>query len=117
MKLTILHNPKCSKSREAIEILKKNDINYTEHLYLQNPPSEKVLRFIWEHLSEPKEMVRVKEEKFREIPFSLESKEVVIEKLTTYPQLIERPILFTEKSAIVGRPTGRILDFLKKEIL
>ncbi|MCO5143256.1 MAG: arsenate reductase family protein [Oligoflexia bacterium] len=114
MKLTILHNPKCSKSREAIQLLKDHDLPFVEHLYLVNAVEEKTLSFLWDHLEKPQEMVRTKEDLYKNAPFEIDNKEKVIQKLQKHPELLERPILFTEKAAVVGRPTEKVKDFIKK---
>ena len=113
---TIYHNPKCSKSRRTLEILKSkvNDIRIIE--YLKTPPDEKELKNIIIKLNiKPKELIRFKDDKAKELKISHEddfSFENWIAILVKNPALIERPIVVFGERAVIGRPPENVLKLV-----
>lgn len=111
----IYHNPRCTKSREALAILKKKkaDIEIVE--YLKNPPSEKELKSILKKLDmKAEDLIRKKEplfyEKFSKKKYSdAQWLKILIEN----PILIERPVVVNEKKAVIGRPPEKVLQIIK----
>lgn len=106
---TIYHNPQCSKSREALSILKARGIEPQVIEYLKNPPTEQTLREIARKLSTPpSSMVRTKEDLYIQFSFDLSSTDEIVRELTKHPRLIERPIVIKDDTAIIARPVDVI---------
>jgi arsenate reductase len=115
MKVTIYHNPRCTKSRETLELLRARGIEPEIVLYLESPPDEQTLRALVRKLKmKPKEIVRRKEAAFAELRLAerLEDDDAVIAALLKAPILIERPIVVAGASARIGRPPERVLEIL-----
>jgi arsenate reductase len=113
--ISIFHNPRCSKSRQSLEILEKNGINTEVILYLQCPPSSSELKKILSKLKmSPCEILRKGESRFKELAISLEniSEEELITLMVENPILIERPIIFDENRAVIGRPPENTLNLI-----
>jgi len=112
--IVIYHNPRCSKSRETLEILETKKANYKIIKYLDIPLDEKKLGKIIKLLKiKPIELVRKNEsvwkENFKHLSFT--DKEL-IQVMAKYPQLIERPIVINGDKATIGRPPKKILDII-----
>ncbi|QPM90356.1 arsenate reductase (glutaredoxin) [Pseudooceanicola algae] len=112
--ITIWHNPRCSKSREALKLLQDAGADLTERRYLDNPPDGTDLRVILAMLGVPAiAMMRVREPLFRELGLSRDdSEEVLIDAMSKHPRLIERPIAFQGKRAVIGRPPETVLELI-----
>jgi len=107
--LTIYHNPRCSKSREALQILLENGIKVTIVEYLKEKPSFEIILEIMEKLDVPAaNLVRTKEPKYQELQFALDDKRLIAQNLEKYPELMERPIIFSTQRAIIGRPPENV---------
>lgn len=114
-KWILYHNPKCSKSSEALALLQSQSTAFEVVEYLKNPPSEKDLRAIVAKLQGPlSALVRTKEEEFQSAPFDVQSEEVVIQKILQQPKLLERPLLLTPSAAVIGRPLENIEAEIKR---
>ncbi|MCW8863611.1 MAG: arsenate reductase (glutaredoxin) [Colwellia sp.] len=109
--LTIYHNPRCSKSRQTLELIQQNsnkEITIVE--YLKQPLSQKEITQLLSQLGcKPVEMMRVKEAEFKEQALSDANDEQLIQAMVSTPKLIERPIVTDGKSAIIGRPPENVL--------
>ncbi len=106
------HNPRCSKSRQGLELLKENGINPEIVFYLKTPPTEKELTEIIKKLGiKPIQLIRKTEKIFKENfkGKTLSDKEW-IQTMVKYPKLIERPILIDQKKAAIGRPPENLLS-------
>lgn len=115
MNVTIYHNPRCSKSRQALDLLHKYGIEPTVVEYLKNPPDRQELKEILALLGmEPRDLMRKKEEAYREnsLDDPALSREQLIAALVEHPVLIERPIVVADGRAVIGRPPEKILDIL-----
>lgn len=104
--MEIFHNPRCRKSREGLHILEESKKVFKVILYLENPPSEKELKLILSKLGIPPiELVRKGEadwkDKFKGKDLSDDE---IIKAMTSYPKLIERPIVIMGEKAVIGRP-------------
>ena len=109
------HNPRCSKSREGLNILEKNNINAKIKLYLSEEITFEELKDIINKLNiDPIDLVRKKEDVIKKEKLDLKSmsNKEVIETLISFPILIERPILISETKAVIGRPPENVLDIL-----
>lgn len=115
MTVRILHNPRCSKSRATLELLKDRGIDPEITLYLENPPSRDELRNILKRLGKkPIELIRKGEAEFQAL--GLDGPDVTDEQLldamVEHPRLIERPIVLAGRKAAVGRPPESVLAIL-----
>ena len=110
----ILHNPKCSKSREALELLRKNNIDPLIIEYLKKPLSiqeiEKVLQLLNAH---PTDIIRKNESFFKDnLKHLTLERDHLLQVLAENPILIERPICIRGKKAVLGRPPEKVLDLI-----
>ncbi len=116
MKCTIYHNQKCSKSRAALELLESKGLEPTIIEYLKNPPTVDELEEIIIKLNiHPKQLIRFKEDKAKELGISNGDQltnEQCITILAKNPDLIERPIVLTATGAVIGRPPEKVLKAL-----
>lgn len=105
-KYRIYHNPRCSKSRQALELLRGNGIEPEVIEYLKTPPSEKQLKTLLQKLGiEASELVRKGEQVFKDDYRGKDlSNSDWINAMVEHPKLMERPIIETEDKAVVGRP-------------
>ena len=115
MPVTILHNPRCSKSRQSLELLTNNGVDAQVILYLQDPPTSSEIKNILKKLNlSPSEILRKGEIRFKELAISLEDidDDQLITLMVENPILIERPIIFNETKAVIGRPPENTLDII-----
>ena len=113
--LSIFHNPRCSKSRKTLEIIEINDVEVQVILYLQDPPSVSELNSLLEKLAmKASELVRKGESIIKELHIDLSSisNDDLISIMAEHPILIERPIVFNESSAIIGRPPENVQELM-----
>lgn len=112
--LTIYHNPRCSKSREGVQFLEENNIDFQVVKYLNEPLSENELKEIIGKLGiKPIELVRTKEEIWKNNykDKSLTNDEI-IKAMHENPRLIERPIVVNGNKAVIARPFSLIKNIL-----
>ena len=115
MTTTIYHNPKCSKSRLTLELLKEKGITPTIVEYLKTPPTADTLKEILDQLGiAPRDLMRKKEEVYSELKLddSSLSDDELIDAMVKHPILIERPIVLANGKAALGRPPEQVLDIL-----
>ena len=115
MSTKIYHNARCSKSRATLAILEQNDVNFDVVNYLVNPPSESEIKSILKDLGiNARDLLRKGEAKFKELGLSDKtlSEEHLIKSMIEFPILIERPIVRTEKGAVIGRPPENVNSIL-----
>ena len=115
MSPTIYHKPKCSKSRQTLELLREKNITPTIIEYLKNPPTAEKLKEILSQLGiAPRDLMRKKEDAYKELGLanSSLSDEDLIGFMVTHPILIERPIVVANGKAALGRPPEQVLDIL-----
>jgi arsenate reductase len=115
MSLTLFHNPRCSKSREALKLLAGRGVELKLVRYLDEPPDAAQLAEILAMLGlEPRDLMRRKEPEYRELGLDNPSlgREALIAAMVAHPKLIERPIAIKEGRAVLGRPPERVLDLL-----
>jgi len=114
-KVIIWHNPRCSKSREAISIADENNTDTEVFKYLEETPSVDELKNVFKMLgfSSVREWMRTKEDIYKELDLKNETdEEKLFQAMAQNPKLIERPVLIKNNKAIIGRPTSIIADFL-----
>ena len=114
-KVTIYHNPRCSKSRQTLQLLEDKGISPQVVKYLEDPPSKTRLKDILKKLGlQPRELMRTKEKEYKEAGLddpSL-SKDDLIDAMIKYPKLIERPIVLANDKAALGRPPEDVLKII-----
>ena len=112
--MQIYHNPRCSKSRQTLELLHTKGLEPEIVLYLENSPSKKLLKDILKKLGiKAEQLVRKSEAIFKE---NYKGKTLTenqwIEALVKHPKLIERPIVINGKKATIGRPPEKVLEII-----
>ena len=115
MKVTILHNPRCSKSRQTLRLLKDRGVEPEIVEYLKTPPDAAELDRILDLLGlAPRDLMRRKEPAYRELCLADPAldRAALISAMTEHPILIERPIVLADGKAALGRPPERVLDIL-----
>ena len=113
--LTIYHNPKCSKSRETLALLRAHGVKPRIIEYLKTPPTAVELKSIVAKLGiRPEELVRKGEQIFKSKYAGRNLTDAEwIEALVTDPILIERPIVVAGRRAAIGRPPERVLTIVE----
>ena len=115
MGVTIYHNPRCSKSRQTLELLRSRGVEPEIVEYLKNPPSATKLKEILKRLGmSPRELMRRKETPYKELGLDDDSRkrDELIKAMIENPVLIERPIVLAGEKAALGRPPESVLDIL-----
>ena len=114
--ITIYHNPRCSKSRETLALLKDNGVEPTVVEYLKETPDEAILAALIEKLGiTPRELLRKKEAEFKEhnLGDASVSDADIIRAMEVSPKLIERPIVVNGDKARLGRPPEQVLEIIR----
>ena len=109
------HNPRCSKSRETLQILEAHDIVPEIIDYLDEPPDPQELKRIMELLGvSARELMRTTEPVYKDADLDDDSlsEDEIIEAICEYPELLQRPIVILGDKAIIGRPPSRVLDLI-----
>ena len=112
MNTHIFHNPRCKKSRDAVDYLNTNEIEHTVIKYLESPPSKQELRNITKKLGiTPSMLVRTKEKLYKELNLGKSdlTDDQWLTLLAENPVLIERPIVVHGKKAAIGRPLDHVI--------
>lgn len=112
--ITIWHNPKCSKSREALKLLEEKMGDFEIYKYLDTPPTRSDIVVLLQKLGvSARELMRTKEEIYKELGLAkVSDEEKLIDAICENPKLIERPILIENNRAVIGRPVEKIIEFL-----
>ena len=111
----IYHNPKCSKSRKALEIIKSKNIEPTIILYLVNKLSKIEVKKLLSKLGlSIRDILRTGEDEYKNNNLKNENltDDKLIDFLIKFPKLLQRPIVVKDNKAVVGRPTENILNLL-----
>ena len=110
----IWHNPRCTKSREAVKLIEELGINTEIVKYLDELPDEKKIKSTLKMLGlSARELMRTTEDIYKELDLKNEQdEEKLITALVENPKLIQRPILFKDGKAIIGRPSSVIAPWL-----
>lgn len=114
--LKILHNPRCSKSRQTLELLHKRGLEPQIIEYLKTPISADDLKSITIQLgfTSVRQLIRKGEDAYKtqNLADPTLTEETLIEAMLRSPKLIERPIVIFNQKAAIGRPPGSVLDIL-----
>lgn len=115
MSVRIFHNPRCSKSRATLGLLRERGIEPEITLYLEQPPSADEISSVLALLGrEPRELMRTGEPEYAEqgLDDPALTRAQLISAMAATPKLIERPIVLANGKAAVGRPPESVLDIL-----
>ena len=115
MAVTIYHNPRCSKSRQTLQLIEERNIQPTVIEYLTSPPSKSELKKILKFLNlKPRDLLRHKEPDYKQQGLDDESltDDQIIDIMIAHPKLIERPIVLAGDKAALGRPPENVLEIL-----
>lgn len=111
----IFHNPRCSKSRQTMQLLESSGVTPEIINYLKQPPGYNELEETLDMLGlEPRELIRTHEKPYKENKLDDPdlSREDLIRAMIEHPILIERPIVIHDGKAVIGRPPEKVLDIL-----
>lgn len=111
--MEILHNPRCSKSRATLNIILENNIQPTIRLYLDDPLSiEEIKNLLIKLDATADQIVRKNEELYKKLNLKDSDQDLLIEKISKNPILLERPIVVKGEKAIIGRPPENVMKLL-----
>ncbi|VVP49263.1 putative protein YfgD [Pseudomonas fluorescens] len=113
--LTLYHNPRCSKSRGALELLEARGLHPTVVRYLETPLSAAQIKALLGKLGiSARQLLRSGEEEYKTLNLSDASlsEQHLIDAIATHPKLMERPILEVGDKAVIGRPPENVLELL-----
>ncbi|MBS0517556.1 MAG: arsenate reductase (glutaredoxin) [Proteobacteria bacterium] len=116
MTITIWHNPRCSKSRQTLELLHKKGVTPTIREYLKEPPTkaevEKLIDLVG---GDPSELIRDGEAEFKALKKKKNElgKADIVKAIAAHPILLQRPIVVSGSRAAIGRPPEAVLPLLK----
>ncbi len=113
--LTLYHNPRCTKSRGALELLQARGLSPDVVLYLETPPDAAQLRQLLGKLGiSARQLLRTGEDDYKQLNLADASlsDEQLIAAMAAHPKLIERPILVVGDKAVIGRPPENVLELL-----
>ena len=113
-KVRMYHNPRCSKSRETLALLREHGVEPEIVEYLKEPPSASEVEALIDKLKiEPHALLRTKEEPYKRLKLSpTSSKAAVAKAIASEPVLLERPVVVVGKRAALGRPPQNVLEIL-----
>lgn len=115
MQVTIYYNPRCRKSREALQIIKDRGIDPDIKYYLEVPPDQNELAEILRKMGKrPRDIFRKSEPLYKDLGLKNKdlSDDVLLDYLNEYPILIERPIVVRGQRAVLGRPPEDVKKIL-----
>lgn len=115
MSVKILHNPRCSKSRQTLSLIQEQGIEPIVVEYLKTPPSKDELQDILAKLSmSPRDLMRKGEAEYKENALdNLDlSDDQLIDTMIAHPKLIERPIVISGGKVRIGRPPESVLEIV-----
>ena len=113
MNITFYHNPRCSKSRTALSLLKERRINIEIIEYLKTPPGLSTLHEILEKLGgSVAQLVRTNEKEYQTLNLAQADKYRLIDAIVEHPNLMQRPIIVSNNRAVIGRPPEQALTIL-----
>jgi arsenate reductase len=114
-KPTMYHNPRCSKSRQTLELLRARGIEPEIVEYLQSPPDAQQLEQILDMLGlQPRQLMRTGETEYKEnnLADTSLSRGELIQAMVDHPKLIQRPLVLNDGKAALGRPPELVLEIL-----
>ena len=115
MKATIHHNPMCGTSRKTLDILRESGADVTVNEYLKTPPSRAELKRLYERAGiSPRDGLRAKEPLAEVLDLTRPdvTDDEILDAMARHPILIERPLVETDKGAVLARPQDKVRDIL-----
>ena len=113
--ITLYHNPRCSKSRQTLQLLEENGVTPEVILYLDTPPNAEEIKTLLKKLGiSARELLRKGEDAYKENNLSDTSlsDDILISAMTNSPKLIERPIAVSGSKAVLGRPPENVMQLI-----
>lgn len=111
-KITIYHNPRCSKSRKALEILQSKGVEPVIIEYLKTPLSMEQLQALLSHFT-LEDFVRTNEDIFKSLKLSLDNEPAILQAILKEPVLMQRPIVTFKDKAMIARPPEKVLELFE----
>jgi arsenate reductase (glutaredoxin) len=113
--LIIWHNPRCSKSRQALSLLEEHGADADVVKYLETTPSAEEIQAVLDKLGlSARELMRTKEAIYKELGLKTVTDEAaLIRAMAEHPKLIERPVVIMGNKAVLGRPPEKVLELVK----
>lgn len=114
-KVTIYHNPRCSKSRQTLQLLEEKGISPEIVLYLETAPSASEIKDLLKKLGiGARDLLRKGEAEYKDnnLKDTSLSDEDLVAAMVEYPRLIERPIVVKGSKAVLGRPPENVLELI-----
>lgn len=110
----VFFNPRCSKCREARDLLAEQGVEADLYQYLDEAPPREELQRVMGLLGidDPRQMMRTKEDVYRELGLASASADELLDAMVAHPVLIERPIVIRGDRAVIARPPEKLLDLL-----
>jgi len=113
MALTLWHNPRCSKSRQAKALLEDRNAEFALRLYLKDPPDAAEVLALAARVGKPlADLLRTGEAPYRELGLKGAEEAALAEAVAAHPILLERPVLDDGNRAVLGRPPEDVLTLL-----
>lgn len=112
---TIYHNPRCRKSREALQYLEKNGKQVTVVNYFNEPFSKSTLKKVLDKIEiKPSQVVRKNEADWKKVENrNTLNENQILDILIEYPKILERPIVISKDSGVLARPLEKLISFLR----
>lgn len=111
-KVTIYHNPRCTKSRQTLKLLREQGIEPEVVEYLKDPPDAPTLKRLLKKLGmTPNQLIRKKEYRALGLP-ATDNPDELVARMVDHPQIVERPIVVKGAKACLGRPPENVLEIL-----
>jgi len=113
--IKVYHNPRCSKSRQTMELLSEKGVQTEIIEYLKTPPNKQELKEILSMLDlQPRQLMRTHEAEYKDNNLADESltQDQLIDAMVKFPKIIERPIVVCNGKAAIGRPPESVLEIL-----
>jgi arsenate reductase (glutaredoxin) len=114
----VYHNPRCSKSRGALELLEERGVTADIVEYLDAPPDRAALERIVDVIAEPPSALVRHDDRFRQLgldPDAYQDRDAVITLLLAHPELLQRPVIIRDGRGVIARPSERVLELLTPE--
>jgi len=112
--ISIWHNNRCSKSREAKKLLEERALEFEVFEYLKNAFSkEELLKIMVQlNISNVKDMLRHKESEYKSLDIEKKSQDEILDLVVQHPKLLERPIIIKNNKAVIARPIENLINLL-----
>lgn len=113
--VTIWHNPRCSKSRQALSLLEENGTETRIVKYLDTAPSADEIKAVLKKLGiSARDLMRTKEALYKELGLKeVTDENALVDAMASHPKLIERPVVIMGDKAVLGRPPEKVIEFMK----